>query len=204
MGAEVNTTPDDAEKPRYSESTRKVCNTIRLIADCAFKKVDPTSLVDREGRPMIEKIKLQDLVLAVQELTGNTQPFTEDILNARLFYYLQDAKITEHFDEGQSYYVMPIPCSDKGFPLKPEYIESGSYVRTLNGQDNAELLKYFPDEIKALCGFKTGSHEKLPVGQPVTYEARVKTLQNNQQRIASEFKAAYRNAQLLFNKKELN
>ncbi len=74
MGAEAKKTPDDTEKPRYSESTRKVCNTIRLIADCAFKKIDPASLVDREGKALVEKINLKDLVLAVQELTGNKQP----------------------------------------------------------------------------------------------------------------------------------
>lgn len=207
MGAEANPTTDDTEKPRYSESTRNVCNTIRLLADCAFKKIDPSSLVDLEGKAQIEKINLKDLVLAVHELTGSKQPLTDEILNSRLFYYLQDGKITQHFDEQKTYYAMVIPCSEKGFPLKPEYIEAGDYVRTMSEEDSKDLLKYFPDEIKALCGFQTGTHEKVPAGQPVTYEDRVRTLQNNQKRIAAEFKQAYRNAQLIFNEadpKDLN
>lgn len=215
----MSTPGESEEKPRYSPSTKKICNALRIIADCARKGISPSDLM----LPEEEKIKqfdLQEYLLAIRELTGTDSPLTDEILSQRLAYLSQDSKIKDHYPEDHKCTIAAIACSDKGFPLPAEHIKGGSYVRSIITDESAqtkngyiyevnELYKYLPGEVQDLCSFQIAKYNNLDDDPKADGEAKAKAKIANCNQVAKAYKATYEKAQLLFNKrstdpKELN
>jgi hypothetical protein len=208
-------TPDEnQERPRYSPSTKKICNTLRIIADCARKGIHPVDLRLPEEEK-IKKIDLQEYILAVRELTGTDTPFTEKILTERLAYLRRDSKIKVHYPEKHKCTIAAIACSDKGFPLPAEQIQSGEYVRSIitdeaNQTQNGyiyeinELYEYLPDEVKDLCTFEILQYDNSDDNQSQDIEKRTQTKIANCEQVAKAYESTYKKAQLLFNKQTTN
>lgn len=212
--------PDEnQEKPRYSPSTKKICNALRIIADCARKGISPADLLVPEEEK-IKQFDLQEYLLAVRELTGTDTPLTKEILSQRLAYLKQDSKIKDHYPKNHKCTIAVIACSDKGFPLPVENIQRGEYVRSIisdatNQTQNGyiyevnELYNYLPDEVKNLCTFQIAEYDNSDEDPKADGEAKAKVKIANCDQVAKAYKVTYEKAQLLFNKqtsdpKELN
>jgi len=197
-----DTTPD---KPRYSQTTKEVCNTFRILADCAQKGIDPATILDEEGKPKIRKLEMENYLLAVREILGTDEPLTPTLLNARLNYLFQNGKLKIHYPAGQKFCLAIIPCTQYGFPIKQDAIESGLFLRELaiderdekgelieknkiSEKDN-QLYEYLPDEVRK-CLFKIESYDEKP---------EFKLTDDDRKRAVKAYKGAYKNAQTVFN-----
>lgn len=125
---------------------------------------------------------------------------SENLLKQRLAYILQDSSLKSHFRAGEKVCIVPIPCSENGFPLEPAELANGMYLRNLIldesdlvsrgfSKSNCNIFKLMPLEVRQQLVFTVPAYEN-------TDETDISP--TDRANIVELYEAKYRAAQQLF------
>ena len=88
---------------------------------------------------------LNDFKIAIQEMTlvDPERLLTDEMLQARIDYMMQDSKLKLHFPAGAKCFPAIVPFSNLGHPLTPQEIQNGLYLDTFIVDESGKTINGF-------------------------------------------------------------
>lgn len=146
----------------------------------------------------VQPVSLKDYKVLCQYFINGKSMLTDSMLEERIRYIYDDAKLKQHFRPGYKICPVVLPFDNIGLPLTPEELASGSHLRLLIinesgrtvagfGNEVCSTFSMLPPEVQNVA-FTVGSYER-PEEHVIS--------PNDRTRIAQQYTTAYRSLEAL-------